>query len=165
MIVSTSMKPKKKIKSKIKILAIILFVVAFGLVLASAKVIRINVNSDTLPTTDQLPSNFKDISASAGVSLNDIRDSSSKNVILFSSSWCGSCNKLIQDMSQLAKDYPSINMYIMDLESQRDTANALNVPVTPTLVLLEAGETKNYTEVTIDNLSSIISDFNRIGIR
>lgn len=158
------MKIKRKVKRKFTFGILVLLIVVIGLVIGSTKLIRVSVNSEAMGT-EVLPTNLKDTTSTEKISLLEIKNDPSKNVILFTSSWCGSCEKLTQDLNLLAIEYPEMNIYIMDLEEDRETANQLEVPVTPTLVLLENGETKNYSEISIDNLSEVVSDFNRLGIR
>lgn len=158
------MKVKRKVKRKITFGIFVALIVVAGLVVSSSKLIRVSVNSESNENS-VVPSNLIDTTATEQITLDLIRNDQGKNAILFTSSWCGACNKLTQDLNELAIQYPEMNIYIMDLEAERETANALDVPVTPTLVLLEKGKTKNHTEVTIDTLPQIVKDFNRIGIR
>lgn len=158
------MKIKRKVKRKFTFGILILIIVAVGLIVSSSKLIRVSVNSEAIDS-EVVPANLKDTTVTEKISLSDIKNNQAKNAILFTSSWCGSCGKLTQDLNTLAMQYPEMNIYIMDLETDREVANELEVPVTPTLVLLENGETKNHPEVTIDNLSHVVEDFNRIGIR
>ncbi len=159
------MKSKKKGKNKVTLLLILLVIIGIFAVLASSKLIRIQVNSETIDG-DVVTSNFIDTTQdSKVVNLSEIKNSKQKNVILFTASWCGSCSRLVDDLKADSIIYPNITMYVFDLETYRDTANELNVPITPTLVLLENGKTKNYPEIGINNLPTILSDFNRLGIR
>lgn len=62
-------------------------------------------------------------------------------VLDFSATWCGPCQKLYPCLQALAKKYPSVHFYKLDVDDEDDEAfmDTYKVSSLPTLILLKKG--------------------------
>lgn len=154
------MKKKKRAKVK-KFLILVTVVGAFTLLVSSSGLIKVNVvnseNSNYSATNYVVPV--------APISLEQIKAKSSKSLILFSSTWCGSCLMLTDHLKELVGDAEDILSYTLDLEQNRDLAATFNVALSPSIVLIDGQKTETIQEVRIEQLQEIFDDFVTIGVR
>lgn len=154
------MKKKKRVKLK-KFLILVTVIGAFTLLVSSSGLIKVNVvnseNSNYTSTNYVVPV--------APVSLEQIKAKSSKSLILFSSTWCGSCLMLTDHLKDLVGDTDDILSYTLDLEQNRDLAATFDVALSPSVVLIDGQKTKTIQEVRIEQLQEIFDDFVTIGVR
>jgi thiol-disulfide isomerase/thioredoxin len=153
---------KKKRKSKVKGIFLTLLVVGlFSAITLASGVIKVNVvNSDN---SNVPPANF--FGTSEVLTYSSIQERSPKSLILFSSNWCGSCEKISVDLQKYSENNPDIAVYVLDIEQNRDLASELGAAITPTIILLDSEKTQIISEIRLEQLSNILEDFRLIGVR
>lgn len=150
---------KKKKKGKIsKILLPIFLLVIFVFSLLFVKAIRIDVNSE--PELSDINNNFVNLDSYRLLSLDQLGDS--KNVILFSANWCGSCLNIKSTLNKLSSEYDDIRFFILNLDSNRDLAALYNIGVVPALITKFGKDIEVFNEVRPEEIESLVLEFSYI---
>jgi thioredoxin 1 len=79
-----------------------------------------------------------------------------KELIFFTSSWCGPCNmvrKMIVDNFYSLKD---VKIYEVDIDSEKDLANKYEISFAPALVLDDKRNIEKVTEFDVDKIQDLI---------
>lgn len=120
----------------------IVALILFGIFTAFGDEISINSGSELTEDSDELGENYEFIAVASEenyVSDQDFRENSTRSVVLFTSTWCGSCkylSELMQSESTLP-EYQDMYFYEVDIDQNWELANALDVSVTPSMVFID----------------------------
>jgi len=153
---------KKKNKNTIK--RTITFLIILGILTTlvfALRIVRIQVNSAAEPH-QVIPSNFQTISTQDVFT--EVKSSTKKVAILFTSNWCGSCENIKEQLKSLATEFSDLAVYIADIESYRTFANSYNVAITPALVLIENKAFNTIQEIRPESVDNMVREFALLGI-
>jgi len=155
---------KEKSKSNIKRSLTFILILGIFLTLAfTLKAIRIDVNSQTdINFPEVTLANYAEISHAT--ILQDLDNVGGKQVLMFTSNWCGSCNNMKEQIKALAKEFTDVKFYVADIEGHRDIANSYNVAITPALVFIENKIFNTIQEIRPENLENQVREFTLLGL-
>ncbi|WP_406614214.1 thioredoxin family protein [Mycoplasma corogypsi] len=61
-------------------------------------------------------------------------------LVVFYADWCGPCNMFKETLEQLVKEYPTINVYRVNIDNDRDYALEMGVSNIPAYAIYKDGK-------------------------
>jgi thiol-disulfide isomerase/thioredoxin len=151
---------KRKYKRNFTLVILILFALAIFSLLSTDQ-LRIsfaNDIADSSNTTDSLK-NLTYFNSSENLSFDKSSLTQEKTVLLFSSSWCGSCEMLRREIKDTAEKNPEIKFVELEIDGFRDLANELDVKTAPAVVFFQNDEFKTISSIDLATLSANLDFF------
>ena len=75
------------------------------------------------------------------ISLNTLSDATvGVSVIKFYATWCGPCKMMTPIVESVAKNLPDVHFFEVNVDDDRNMANAYDVTTLPTIVILDNGK-------------------------
>jgi len=78
-------------------------------------------------------------------------------VVNFSATWCGPCKQIAPKVIDLAKKYPTVNFFKVDVDDQSDFADKYKIRSMPTFLVFSDGKLSGRVEgASISRLESAL---------
>jgi thiol-disulfide isomerase/thioredoxin len=151
MLLNNMTRRKNRGSKKSVVLGFLLIMVLIGGLVYSG---TIKILIDASSVDNESPSNYI-------ISDSTLEDKfETKSVLFFSSSWCGPCGTLSNQLKGLAAKYQNVQFFEVNIENNRNLANKYQAYLTPAVVLI-SNTTKPsvYQEVNSDDLDKVVSRF------
>jgi thioredoxin 1 len=103
---------------------------------------------------NELPENYFKLEDKVSNKLNE-----GKNLIFFTSNWCGPCQVMSNTYKSAAEKYSEINFYEADIELNRDLANNMNALNAPVVLFVQDGTVVGNSEVNINEIEKVVDRF------
>jgi thiol-disulfide isomerase/thioredoxin len=151
---------KRKYRRNFTLVILVMFALAVFSLLSTdqLKISFANDIADSTKGTDSL-ANLTYFNSGESLSFDKNSLTSGKNVLLFSSSWCGSCEMLRREIKEKAKKNPEIKFFELEIDGFRDLANELNVKTAPAVVFFQDDEFKTISSIDLATLSANLDFF------